>query len=153
MRFTIAVVGAPRDAALASAIEEYERRAARYWPLQVVAVREAPARGRSVDEVRALEAERLRAACGTAAIWVCTEGGTAHSSASFAQWMQQLREAARDIAICIGGAFGLDRPLIAASAGRLALAPFTVPHELARLILAEQLYRAGTLVRGEPYHK
>jgi 23S rRNA (pseudouridine1915-N3)-methyltransferase len=153
MRFTIAVVGAPRDAALASAISDYETRAARYWPLQVVEVREAPARGRTVDEIRGLEAERLRAACGSAAIWVCTEGGTAYDSASFAQWMQGLREAARDVAICIGGAFGVDRGLIASAAGRLALAPFTVPHEMARLILGEQLYRAGTLVRGEPYHK
>ncbi len=153
MRFTIAVVGAPRDAALATAIREYEARAARYWPLRVVEVRDVPARGRSVDAVRSLEGDRLRAATADAALWCCTEGGTPMTSAGFADWMQALRESARDVAICIGGAFGLAQPLLDAAVGRLALAPFTLPHELARLVLAEQLYRAGTVVRGEPYHK
>ncbi len=153
MRFTVAVVGTLRDSALATAIHEYERRAARYWPLQVVEVRDVAARGRSVDEVRALEATRLDAVVEDATLWCCTEGGRAMTSAAFADWMQTLRESARDVAICIGGAFGLAPALLARASGRLALAPFTLPHELARLVLAEQLYRAGTLVRGEPYHK
>jgi 23S rRNA (pseudouridine1915-N3)-methyltransferase len=153
MRLTLAVVGSPRDPALASAIRSYEARAAHYWPLHVTEVREAPARARGVDEVRAAEAERLRTAVGAARYWVCTEDGAAHDSAGFARWLQGLREAARDVAICVGGAFGLDRGFIAGAAGRLSLAPFTMPHELARLVLTEQIYRAGTLVRGEPYHK
>jgi 23S rRNA (pseudouridine1915-N3)-methyltransferase len=53
----------------------------------------------------------------------------------------------------IGGAFGLDDSLRDAASVRLSLAPWTLPHELARLVLAEQLYRAGTIIRGEPYHK
>jgi 23S rRNA (pseudouridine1915-N3)-methyltransferase len=153
MRFTIAVVGAPRDAALATAIRAYEARAARYWPLRVVEVRDVTARGRTPAEVRAAEGDRLQDATADAALWCCTEGGTALTSTAFAAWMQSLRESARDVAICIGGAFGLAQPLLDRAAGRLALAPFTMPHELARLVLAEQLYRAGTLVKGEPYHK
>jgi 23S rRNA (pseudouridine1915-N3)-methyltransferase len=57
------------------------------------------------------------------------------------------------VAFLIGGAFGLDESLRDTAQMRLSLAPWTLPHELARLVLAEQLYRAGTLVRGEPYHK
>jgi 23S rRNA (pseudouridine1915-N3)-methyltransferase len=53
----------------------------------------------------------------------------------------------------IGGAFGLDEQLRDTAQMRLSLAPWTRPHELARLVLAEQLYRAGTITRGEPYHK
>ena len=53
----------------------------------------------------------------------------------------------------IGGAFGLADQLRDNAQIRLSLAPWTLPHELARLVLAEQLYRAGTIVRGEPYHK
>jgi 23S rRNA (pseudouridine1915-N3)-methyltransferase len=53
----------------------------------------------------------------------------------------------------IGGAYGLDGTLRDGARLRLSLAPWTLPHELARLVLAEQLYRAGTIVRGEPYHK
>jgi 23S rRNA (pseudouridine1915-N3)-methyltransferase len=153
MKLVIAVVGSPRDAALAAAIAEYEARAVHYWPVQVVEVREGSAKGRSVDDTRSREAEHLRSALGSMAYWVCTEGGVDHTSAQFAQWLQRVREAARDVALCIGGAFGLDRTFIAGAEGKLALAPFTMPHELARLVLTEQVYRAGTIIRGEPYHK
>ena len=53
----------------------------------------------------------------------------------------------------IGGAFGLADEVRARASRTIQLAPWTLPHELARLVLAEQLYRAGTIVRGEPYHK
>jgi 23S rRNA (pseudouridine1915-N3)-methyltransferase len=75
------------------------------------------------------------------------------TSEQFARWMQDTRERARDVAIAIGGAFGLGANLRARATSSLTLAPWTLPHELARLVLAEQLYRAGTIGRGEPYHK
>ena len=61
--------------------------------------------------------------------------------------------AAFDVAILIGGANGLDEGVRARAHTAVSLAPWTLPHELARLVLAEQLYRAGTIVRREPYHK
>ena len=61
--------------------------------------------------------------------------------------------ATRDVAFLLGGALGLSPAVRAASSQRLSFSRFTLPHELARLVLAEQLYRAGTIVRGEPYHK
>jgi 23S rRNA (pseudouridine1915-N3)-methyltransferase len=75
------------------------------------------------------------------------------SSEEFARWLQAARERATDFAFVIGGAFGLPEALLERAKSRLSLAPWTLPHELARLVLAEQLYRAGTIVRGEPYHK
>ena len=63
------------------------------------------------------------------------------------------RERARDVTLVIGGAYGLSDALRQQAERRLSLAPWTLPHELARLVLAEQLYRAGTIVRREPYHK
>ena len=153
MRCLLAVVGKPRDAGLAAAIEAYETRAARYWPLEVKEVREERSGSLSPVEVRAREGARLRAATTGARVIACDEGGTAFTSTTFARWLQKQREAARDIAFVIGGAFGLDHALRDAAAVRLTLAPWTLPHELARLVLAEQLYRAGTIGRGEPYHK
>jgi 23S rRNA (pseudouridine1915-N3)-methyltransferase len=153
MRCVLAVVGRPRDAGLAAAIHDYETRAARYWPLEVKEVREERATSLAPDEVRKREGVRLREAVGGARVVACDEGGTSYTSAAFATWLQKQREAARDIAFVIGGAFGLDRELRDTAPERLTLAPWTLPHELARLVLAEQLYRAGTIGRGEPYHK
>jgi 23S rRNA (pseudouridine1915-N3)-methyltransferase len=153
MRVTVVVVGKPRDAALAAAVREYEARAARYWPLHVHEVREEPARSASADVVRQREGERLAARCAGAQVVACDQAGDRMTSEEFAAWLQRERERARDVAFVIGGAFGLDPAVRDGAARRLALAPWTLPHELARLILAEQLYRAGTIVRGEPYHK
>ena len=154
MRIVVAVVGKPRDAALAAAIREYESRAARYWPLEVREVREESGRSLPADQVRSREAERLAGVVPAGAhIVSCERDGKGMSSEAFAEWVQIRREEARDLAFIIGGAFGLGDSIQRLTVTRLSLAPWTLPHELARLVLAEQLYRAGTIVRGEPYHK
>ena len=90
---------------------------------------------------------------GRADVVACDVEGTAMTTDAFAHWLQRTRESARSVALLIGGAFGLSDGVRARARSRLSLAPWTLPHELARLVLAEQLYRAGTIVRGEPYHK
>ena len=75
------------------------------------------------------------------------------SSASFSRWLQNQREAAHDVIFLIGGAHGLSKGILSRARTRLSLAAWTLPHEIARLVLVEQIYRAGTIVRGEPYHK
>jgi 23S rRNA (pseudouridine1915-N3)-methyltransferase len=154
MRIVVAVVGKPRDAGLAATIRDYETRAARYWPLEVREVREEWGRSMPADQVRAREADRLAAILPPAAHVVsCELGGLAMTSELFAQWVQRRREEAKDVAFVVGGAYGLGGAVQKLAATRLALAPWTLPHEIARLVLAEQLYRAGTIVRREPYHK
>ncbi|HEY9230157.1 MAG TPA: 23S rRNA (pseudouridine(1915)-N(3))-methyltransferase RlmH [Gemmatimonadaceae bacterium] len=154
MRFVVAVVGKPRDANLAAAIREYEARAGRYWPLDVHEVREEPARSGSADLVREREGERLLDAVPPSAqVVACDVNGKTMTSEQFAKWLQDQRERARDVALLIGGAFGLGANVRERATSALSLAPWTLPHELARLVLAEQLYRAGTIGRGEPYHK
>jgi 23S rRNA (pseudouridine1915-N3)-methyltransferase len=155
VKVIVASVGAPRDQALAAAIREYESRAARYWPLEVREAKAEPARGASPEQVCAREGERLLALLPAgAAVTACDVGGKAMTSEEFATWLQRERErASHDVAFVIGGAFGLSKAVRERARGRLALAPWTLPHELARLVLAEQLYRAGTIQRGEPYHK
>lgn len=154
MRVIVAAVGKPRHRDLAAAIAEYERRAARYWPLEAREVREEPARGRSPHEVRSREGERLLAAAGPVHVLVaCDAEGTLMRSEEFAGWLRGARDAGRDVAFLIGGAYGLSDDVRRRATLTLAFARWTVPHELARLVLAEQLYRAGTIGRGEPYHK
>ncbi|MEP6991105.1 MAG: 23S rRNA (pseudouridine(1915)-N(3))-methyltransferase RlmH [bacterium] len=153
MRVLIAAVGKPRDRHLAAAIDDYETRAARYWPLDVVEVREA-GRGMSAELTRQREGERLLERVPPAAtVVVCDETGERLTSAAFAALVNGARERAADVAFVIGGAFGLAPALRARATRAIQLAPWTLPHEMARLVLAEQLYRAGTIVRGEPYHK
>ena len=151
MRFRLCVVGRPRDKALAAAIADYEGRASRYWPLAIHEVKGAAAA--SAEAAQTAESERLVRAAGDALLVVCDEHGTSLASRPFAAWLQSLREEARDVAFLIGGAHGVSGNVRHGAHRLLALAPWTLPHELARLVLAEQLYRAGTIQKGEPYHK
>jgi 23S rRNA (pseudouridine1915-N3)-methyltransferase len=154
VRLVVAAVGKPRDRHLAAAIEEYETRAARYWPLAVAEVREASGRAVSPADTMRREGERLleRVPAG-ALLFACDERGERLASPEVATLLVQARDAARDVPFVIGGAYGLDDAVRRAAGRALQLAPWTLPHELARLVLAEQLYRAGTIARGEPYHK
>ena len=150
----IAAVGKPRDRHLAAAIDDYETRAARYWPLDVVEVREASGRGVSAEETKEREGARLLDRLpAVASLIVCDEHGDRLTSGEFSVLLASARDSARDIAFVIGGAFGLSASLRKRAARTIQLAPWTLPHEMARLVLAEQLYRAGTILRGEPYHK
>ena len=148
------VVGKPRHGALAEATRDYETRAARYWTLDVMELKEESGRSASAGLVREREglrmAERIPA---DARVVACDPGGDSMTSEAFADWLRDLRDRAQNVAFLIGGAHGLADDLRLRANRRLSLAPWTLPHELARLVLAEQLYRAGTLLRGEPYHK
>jgi 23S rRNA (pseudouridine1915-N3)-methyltransferase len=154
VRVVVAAVGKPRDRHLAAAIEEYETRAARYWPLKVEEVREASGRGVSADDARDREGARLLERVPRGALLIaCDERGERLTSAAFADLLITTRDAARDVAFVVGGAFGHSERVRSAATRTVQMAPWTLPHELARLVLAEQLYRAGTIARGEPYHK
>ncbi len=154
MRLVVAVVGKARNPALGEAIQDYEKRAARYWPLDIHEVREERAAGISVDKVIEREGQRLVDRVPERAQTVaCDMSGRSLDSMQFAELLQSAREEDRDLAFLIGGAFGLARDLTSRSSVALSLAPWTLPHEIARLVLVEQIYRAGTIVRGEPYHK
>jgi 23S rRNA (pseudouridine1915-N3)-methyltransferase len=154
MRLVVAVVGKARDPALGEAIRDYETRAARYWPLDVHEVKEERAAGIPLDKVREREGKRLADKVPERAQTVaCDVRGRSLDSAQFAEFLRSARDQDKDLAFLIGGAFGLPTELTARSTVKLSLAPWTLPHEIARLVLVEQIYRAGTIVRGEPYHK
>ena len=153
MRFRLIVVGKLRAGALADCVREFESRAARYWPLDVIELRDEPSRGRAPAIIQRGEGLRILSALKGATILVCDERGAGMSSDAFARWLRARQESAADVDLVVGGAFGLADAVRARATKLLALAPWTLSHELARLVLAEQLYRAGTIIRGEPYHK
>lgn len=154
MRVIVAAVGKPKDRHLAAAIAEYETRAARYWPLDVIEVREGSGRGIDPELAKDREGAKLleRIPPG-ASVLACDELGDRLASGEFAALVTGARDRAKDIAFVVGGAFGISDAVRARANRLIQLAPWTLPHEMARLVLAEQLYRAGTIARGEPYHK
>lgn len=155
MKLWLICVGRPAGL-LEAAIAEYEMRARRYWPLEVVEVREQKAvKGMREAEVRSAEAERiLKRAPKGAELVALTRTGVAWSSVQLARQLERAAvQGGADIAWVIGGAYGLDDTIARAAARTMTLSTYTMPHDLARLVLLEQLYRAGTIVRGEPYHK
>lgn len=155
MKVRVVSVGKP-SGLLNAPIQEFEERAGRYWKLETVEVSpERASRNRPVEEIMATEAERIRAAVPEGAEMVAvTRIGKAWSSRALAGYLNELAvRGSAGAAFVLGGAYGLDRDLLRDASRRLSLSAMTLPHELARLVLAEQLYRAGTIVRGEPYHK
>ena len=152
VKFRIIVVGKAPAGPLGEAIAAFEARAARYWPLEVVEVRAEPARGRSPAEVCRIETGRLmERVAGT--LVVLDERGRSFASQEFSAWMQARREQADDVTFAIGGAGGLGAEARDRAGLLLSVAPWTLSHDLARLVLAEQVYRAGSIQRGEPYHR
>lgn len=155
MKVVVVAVGRVRGA-LEAPVAEYEARARRYWKLEVVEVEAgAPGKDPAPERVKEVEARRIldRIPEGFTVV-ALTRTGRGLSSRELAGLLEG--EAVRSspgVAFVLGGAFGLADEVLAPSARRLSLSALTLPHEMARLVLAEQLYRAGTLLRGEPYHK
>jgi 23S rRNA (pseudouridine1915-N3)-methyltransferase len=135
------------------ACDEYARRLGRYVRLREIEVREA-SRSPSVDAQRREEAARLSAKLPAGSTVVAlTRTGTLWSSDQLAREIDRWLVTARPVALVIGGSHGLASELLARSAYRWSLGPLTLPHELARVVVMEQLYRGFTILRGEPYHK
>jgi 23S rRNA (pseudouridine1915-N3)-methyltransferase len=103
---------------------------------------------------KAAEAEALGAHLEGAHVIACDERGTPRPSRAFAEEIGALRDRGiRRLCFVIGGADGLDPALVAAAQAKLAFGPQTWPHALARAMLAEQLYRAVSILAGSPYHR
>ncbi len=116
-------------------------------PVEIVEV-EARKAGKAAEGAALLE--RLDGAN----LIACDERGAARGSRDFCAWMARLRDdGARAVAFAIGGADGLDEAVLTTASGRLAFGPQTWPHALARAMLAEQIYRATTILAGSPYHR
>ncbi|HEX9633186.1 MAG TPA: 23S rRNA (pseudouridine(1915)-N(3))-methyltransferase RlmH [Gemmatimonadales bacterium] len=152
--FHVVAVGRVRDAALRAACDEYLRRIRRGARIDVREVPEAGRAGVTPAVTQRLEGERVRRATPGGALRVAlTRVGRAQTSEQFARLVGRWRDGARDVAFLLGGAHGLSDGLVRDADVALSLSHLTLPHELARLVLLEQLYRAGTILRGEPYHK
>lgn len=155
MRARLIAVGERMPGWIASGFAEYAKRLAHVLPLELVEI--APGvRGKGRDAARAMAAEgaAIRAAVPRDAHLIALdERGTPWSSEQLARELANWRMHGRDLAFVIGGADGHAPEVLAVAAQRWSLGPLTLPHMLVRVIVAEQLYRANSLLAGHPYHR
>ena len=155
MKAVLIAVGERAPDWVASGCSEYQKRLSHWLPLALVEV--APGvRGKGRDAARATsdEGARVLAALPKQAHVVCLDGrGKPHGSEQLAQRLEAWRQGGCDLAFLIGGPEGHAPDVLSAADESWSLGPMTLPHMLVRLVLAEQLYRACSLLANHPYHR
>lgn len=144
MRFSIIAVGKVKQRGLREDIDDYLGRIRRYCPCEEVELKDAPD--------AELRARFERAAPARGMVVALEVGGRAWDSQQLAQFVGRCeRDAVQQVNWLIGGAYGLPTETSKSADIQLSLSPMTLPHRIARLVLVEQLYRAFTILRNEPY--
>lgn len=155
MKARLIAIGERMPGWVAEGFAEYSKRLSRELPLELVELRLGE-RGKGRDLARALheEGEAVLAALPRGAQVIALDGrGKAWSSEDLAQQLARWRMDGRDLAFLIGGPDGHAPQVLARADQRWSLGPLTLPHMLVRLLLAEQLYRAVSLLGNHPYHR
>ena len=155
MKATLIAVGERAPDWVATGFSEYRKRLSHWLPLSLHEVTPG-LRGKGRDAARATadEGARVLAALPKGAHVVALDGeGTALSSERLAQRLERWRQDGRDLALLIGGPEGHAPEVLAAADECWSLGPLTLPHMLVRLLVAEQLYRACSLLANHPYHR
>lgn len=149
----IIAVGKIREPFWAQAAGHYLKRLSHSMKVQEVIVKDGNAR-LSPDARSAEEGERILAALLPTDIPICMdEHGKTRTSVQFARFLEDaVLDGNRTPCFIIGGAFGLSAPVLEACRHKISLSPMTFTHEMARVLLLEQLYRADSILRGSPYH-
>jgi len=142
MKIRLILLGKTRRSELVVLLDEYVKRIGRSCPIEVTEVRDGEAAVKKLDTDRAATAVLLDA------------GGKSYDSDSFAKWIGDQRDrGTREIVFICGDADGFPQPLRERVKQKLSLSAMTYSHELARVMLAEQIYRAFAILSGSPYPK
>ena len=151
MKLSVVAVGKVRDRSWRALADDYCGRLRRFVPTDVVEVRDArnsgPGEAPTVEGARILE--RLPQ---NARIVALHDGGRQRTSEDLARWMDQRSRQGQPLAFVIGGPYGLSDEVLSRAHEQLSLSSMTLPHEMARVVLLEQLSRAWTILRRLPYH-
>jgi 23S rRNA (pseudouridine1915-N3)-methyltransferase len=158
MKLWVVAVGQRQPAWADTAWADFAKRFPPEMRLELKALKAEPrSGGKTAAQCMAAEAQRFEAtllsACKGARRVVLDEHGTRHTSVSLADRLRLWRGDGRDVALLIGGPDGLDPALKASAEETLRLSDLTLPHALARVLLAEALYRAFSVLEGHPYHR
>ena len=154
MKLRLVAVGAKSPAWVDAGFTDYARRMPRECALELVEITPANRKGWPAERIRADEGERILARLGrTDRVVALDVTGKPCSTEKLANKLDDWRMTGGDVSFLIGGADGLDASCLARADESLSLSAMTFPHQLVRVMLAEQLYRAWTVLAGHPYHR
>ena len=155
MKLTLIVIGKTTDRHLRTLIDDYLARLTHYVPFTLEVIPELRVtKSQSAEQQKVMEAELIRKQLQPGAYLVLLdEHGTERRSVDFAAWLEKrMAVGARRMVFLVGGPYGFADDIHALAKEKISLSQMTFSHQLIRLLFVEQLYRAQTILRGEPYH-
>lgn len=154
MKITLLVVGKTTSAQVESLIQEYQKRLTHYLPFALQVIPELKnTKALTPDQQKQAEGELiLRAVAQSADLVLLDEYGKEFRSIEFADYMQKKMSSGRDVVFVVGGPYGFSEAVYQRANGKISLSKMTFSHQMVRLFFVEQIYRAMTILRGEPYH-
>lgn len=155
MKLFVIAVGNKMPDWITAGFNEYTKRMPREARIELIELKPEPRNsGKTAEQIMEAEALRILAALPSNTLRIALdEHGATPTTKQFSQSMQQWLGDGRDVAFIIGGADGLHKSVKQAAQQLLALSAFTLPHGMVRVLLAEQLYRAYSLLHNHPYHR
>ena len=156
MKVTLLVVGKTTDPHIVALIDDYKRRLTHYLPFEMVVIPELKnAKNLTEEQQKQQEGELILKAVGkgaTAHVVLLDEHGCEYRSVAFADYLQKRMSAGQDIIFVVGGPYGFSPEVYARANTKISLSQMTFSHQMVRLFFVEQIYRAMTILRSEPYH-
>ena len=154
MKITLLVVGKTTDQRLQTLIEDYQQRLKHYIPFEMVVIPDLRnAKALTQAQIKEQEGiEILRRIAPSMDVILLDEHGREYRSIEYAQWIQKKMAAGRDVIFIVGGPYGFSPAVYERANGKISLSKMTFSHQMIRLFFTEQIYRAMTILRGEPYH-
>ena len=154
MKTELIMVGKTTDKHFQASMEEYVGRVTHYMPFSVTVIPELKTtRNLSEEQQRQAEGEQiLKLLQPGDTVVLLDEHGQELRSVELARWLEQKRQTARRLVFVIGGPYGFSPAVYARANEQLSLSRLTFSHQMVRLVFVEQIYRACTIIKGEPYH-
>lgn len=154
MRILLLVMGKTSDPRLVSLIDDYQQRLKHYVPFELVVIPDLKnAKTLSEEQVKTAEGEAILARLTPAMeVILLDEHGREFRSIEFADYLQKKMSSGKDLTLVIGGPYGFSEAVYARANGKLSFSRMTFSHQMIRVMAIEQIYRAMTILRGEPYH-
>ena len=154
MKTLLILVGKTNDKHFQAGISDYAERISHYMPFDIVTIPELRnTKSLSEEQQKTAEGELiLKQIQASDTVVLLDEHGKELRSVDFARWLSQKQQTARRLVFVIGGPYGFSSEIYARANEKLSLSQMTFSHQMVRLIFTEQLYRACTIIKGEPYH-